>query len=165
MTVSTGRLEEDKKRKAGRGGQCEQLLTCTWRGESSRSQELARGKEPHASTCPSSHRDSGEGFGFAVLGQGLVWAVTPGLHKFQPGLRSCFSRELRAGLPARGWLPDYFCGGKLFVAKDTTRAELPKPPSPATCLRADSRWVSVAVCHQQVPPALPRAVTAAFHTG
>lgn len=76
-------------------------------------------------------------------------------------------RELRAGLPwndaAKGLLPDYFCGGKLFVAKYTTRAELPKSPSSATCLRVDSGRVPVALCHQQVPPALLRAVTAAFH--
>lgn len=75
---------------------------------------MGRSPKPAPAQVPTGFQ--GKGLGFAVPGQELVQAVTPGLHVFEPGLWSCFSRELRAGLPWND-VPDCFCGGNYLLQK------------------------------------------------
>lgn len=65
---------------------------------------------------PKLPQDAGEGIGFAVPGQGQVRAVTPGLHVFELGLWSCFSRDSELDCP--GMMQQRVCYLITFVGRN-----------------------------------------------
>lgn len=74
---------------------------------------------PAPAQVPRRMQGKGLCVGFAVPGQRLARAVTPSSLVFELRLRSCFSRELRAGLQwsdvTGGWLPEVACVRGIYL--------------------------------------------------